>query len=43
MRLDKFLSNRTPHSRSEVKSLLRQGAVQVDGITVHDASMNIDP
>lgn len=43
MRLDKFLSNRTPHSRSEVKSLLRQGAVQVDGVTVHDASMNIDP
>jgi len=43
MRLDKFLSNRTPYSRSEVKALLRQGVVQVDGITIQDASRNIDP
>ena len=43
IRLDKLLANRTPHSRSEVKQLLRQGAVQVDGITERDGSRQIDP
>ena len=32
IRLDKLLANRTTWSRSEVKNLLGQGAVQVDGI-----------
>ena len=43
IRLDKLLANRTPHSRSEVKQLLRQGAVQIDGVTERDGSRQIDP
>ena len=43
IRLDKLLANRTPHSRSEVKQLLRQGAVQVDGVTERDGSRQVDP
>ena len=31
MRLDKFLSDTTAHSRKELKSLIRRGAVTVDG------------
>lgn len=34
MRLDKFLSDTTAHSRKELKSFIRRGAVTVDGITV---------
>lgn len=43
IRLDKLLSNRTPHSRSDVKSILKNGAVQVDGVTECDGSRKIDP
>lgn len=42
-RLDKLLANRTKHSRSEVKNLLKKGAVRVDGIPEHDGSRKIDP
>lgn len=41
-RLDKLLANRTPHSRSEVKALLRRGAVEVNGIIERDGSRQID-
>ena len=34
MRLDKFLSDTTAHSRKELKSFIRRGAVAVDGKTV---------
>ena len=34
MRLDKFLSDTTPHSRKELKSFIRRGAVTVDGKVV---------
>ena len=34
MRLDKFLSDTTAHSRKELKSFIRRGSVTVDGITV---------
>ena len=43
IRLDKLLANRTPHSRSDVKSILKNGAVQVDGMTECDGSRKIDP
>lgn len=43
LRLDKLLSNRTPHSRSDVKIILKNGAVQVDGVTECDGSRKIDP
>ena len=34
MRLDKFLSDTTAHSRKELRSFIRRGAVEVDGRTV---------
>lgn len=43
LRLDKLLANRTPHSRSDIKSILKKGAVQVDGVTECDGSRKIDP
>ncbi|MDE5767988.1 MAG: rRNA pseudouridine synthase [Oscillospiraceae bacterium] len=43
IRLDKFLANRSNYSRSEVKSLLRNGAVRVDSVVESDGSRKIDP
>ena len=43
IRLDKFLSNRTAYSRSEVKKLLQGGKVLVDGNAILDGSRKIDP
>ncbi|MBQ8078861.1 MAG: hypothetical protein IJ236_02810, partial [Oscillospiraceae bacterium] len=43
IRLDKLLANRTTWSRSEVKNLLRQGAVQVVGIPERDGARKVDP
>ena len=43
IRLDKFLADRTPHSRAEVKKLLRAGAVLVDGKAVSDPACKIEP
>ena len=42
-RLDKFLSNNTGISRSQIKPLLSQGRVTVDGACVKDGSVKIDP
>lgn len=42
-RLDKFLSNNTGISRSQIKPLLNQGRVTVDGVCVKDGSVKIDP
>lgn len=43
MRLDKLLSNMGYGSRKEVKVLLKQQAVTVDGVAVKDAAMHVDP
>lgn len=43
MRLDKLLSNMGYGSRKEVKLLLKQKAVTVDGETVKDAAMHVNP
>ncbi|MEK9199168.1 pseudouridine synthase [Lysinibacillus halotolerans] len=43
MRLDKLLSNMGFGTRKEVKQLLKQKGVTVDGVTVKDASMHVDP
>ncbi len=43
IRLDKLLSNRTPHSRSEIRLVLKNGAVRVDGRIVTDGSQKVDP
>ncbi|MGE7940705.1 pseudouridine synthase [Lysinibacillus xylanilyticus] len=43
MRLDKLLANMGYGSRKEVKQLLKQKAVTVDGAYVKDAALHIDP
>lgn len=43
MRLDKLLANMGYGTRKEVKVLLKQKAVTVDGVTVKDAAMHVDP
>ncbi len=42
MRLDKLLSECTPLSRKEIKQLVKQGAVTVNGQTVKSADMKAD-
>ena len=42
-RLDKFLSDAGVASRRELKSLLRAGAVQVNGMPAADGALKIDP
>lgn len=42
-RLDKFLCDSGVGTRSQVKLLLKAGRVTVDGITVRDNSLKIDP
>lgn len=43
MRLDKLLANMGYGTRKEVKQLLKQKAVTVEGEVVKDASMHVDP
>lgn len=42
-RLDKFLCDSGAGSRSQVKLLVKSGAVTVDGTVVRDSSIKIDP
>ncbi len=42
MRLDKFLSNNTSASRSEVRRLVKAEAVRVNGTLVKDAAMQVE-
>lgn len=43
MRIDKLLSNMGYGSRKDVKILLKQGAVRIDGQPVKDAKRHVDP
>ena len=43
MRLDKLLANMGYGSRKEVKQLLKEKAVTIDGAVVKDAAMKVDP
>ncbi|WP_155592701.1 pseudouridine synthase [Lysinibacillus cavernae] len=43
MRLDKLLANMGYGSRKEVKQLLKQKAVTIDGAYVKDAALHVDP
>lgn len=43
MRLDKMLGNLGFGTRSEIKSLVRQGKVAVNGVAAKDPGMQIDP
>lgn len=42
-RLDKFISNQTGISRSDVKTLVRKGAVAVNGVVVKNSDVKISP
>ena len=42
-RLDKFLTNAGVATRSQVKAILKTGRVQVDGVSVKDGAVKIDP
>lgn len=43
MRLDKLLANSGVGSRREVKALIRDGIVQVNGATITEAKYSVDP
>ncbi|MBQ9895125.1 MAG: rRNA pseudouridine synthase [Ruminococcus sp.] len=43
IRLDKFISERTEFSRSQIKQLTAKGAVSVNGNTVKKSDLKIDP
>ncbi len=43
VRLDKFLSDTTPHTRSQIKAILKAGRVTVDGLPEKDGSRKIHP
>lgn len=43
MRVDKFLANAGYGSRKEVKKILKDGLVQVNGVIVKDSKVHIDP
>ena len=43
MRLDKFLSEQTPLTRSEIKKKAQKREITVDGTVVRDPSVKIDP
>ena len=42
-RLDKFLTEAGVGSRSQVKQILKTGRVTVDGASVKDGAMKVDP
>ena len=42
-RVDKVLSNLGIGTRKEVKRLVRDGAVKVDGVIISDSGLHIDP
>lgn len=43
MRLDKFVANNSNWSRSELKKLLKQARVTLDGVTVYKPGLKVDP
>jgi 16S rRNA pseudouridine516 synthase len=42
MRLDKYLSESTPYSRSEIRNLVKRHAVTVNGVPAKTADMKVD-
>ncbi|MBS7727225.1 hypothetical protein KIN12_04780, partial [Vibrio cholerae] len=42
VRLDKLLANMGYGSRKEVKKLLKDGVVKIDGISVKDAKVHVN-
>lgn len=43
IRLDKLLTQHSPYSRSDIKKLLKQGRVQLNGSTVQDGALKVEP
>lgn len=43
IRLDRFISERTEHTRSQIKELAAKGKIKVDGVTVKKSDIRIDP
>lgn len=43
IRLDKFISERTEHTRSQIKELASKGKIKVDGVIVKKSDTKIDP
>lgn len=43
MRLDKFVAHASPHSRSEVRQLLRAARICVNGMAVRNAGLTLTP
>lgn len=42
LRLDKFISNNTEYSRSEIKDLIKHGKISVDGVLAKKSDIKID-
>ena len=42
VRLDKYISERTEHTRSQIKTLVQKGKVTVDGVIVKRSDHKID-
>ena len=42
MRLDKYLSDATPHSRKDVRSLVKKNAITVNGVTAKAVDMKVN-
>ena len=43
MRLDRFISERTEYSRSEIKSIAAKGGIKVNSAVVKKSDTQIDP
>ncbi len=43
IRLDKFLCDCTPYTRSQIKQVLKEGRVLLDGIAAKDGALKLDP
>ena len=42
-RLDKIISSQTNYSRKDVKKLLSQGIISINGVIVKDSNMKANP
>ena len=43
IRLDKFVSERTEYSRSQIKTLIKKGGIKIDGSPAKSPDIKIDP
>lgn len=43
IRLDKFVSERSEYSRSQIKNLVKKGEIRIDGAAAKSSDVKIDP